>query len=57
MNTIIRRIAIEWWNSKSLEELNDIVSQYEELLLVKGRPPYSLTGSEIEKIYLQYIED
>ena len=57
MDTSIRRIAIEWWNSKSLEKLNDIVSQYEELLLVKGRPPYSLTGSEIEKIYLQYIED
>lgn len=56
MNTDIRRIAMKWWNRQSLEKLTEIVDEYEELLLVKGRHPYYLTGSEIEKIYLAVVE-
>lgn len=52
MNTDTRRQAIKWWNSHTPQQLAKITEDNDDLLLVKGRPHHSLTGSEIEKIWI-----
>ena len=55
MNTDTRREAIKWWNTHTPQQLHKITEDNDDLLLVSGRPHHSLTGSEIEKIWIHCI--